>query len=1302
MDSIEGTGSDTSPVKVIAGRLTETKDQNLTIQFNTTNGSGMNRQIFYDDTTRTVTYYNNSSTPNITGNGYSYFQLDDSASVDSKFDYGNGTLILDFATGLSNQSLVYTLNGKEDWKGNITGIFGATSRPGNTGNGGRHLNINLDKNYTGTIYMYQSTLGNSNDVFFKSNIKLGGANGSASTFTGELHLSAGGNTVDIKGNSSNYTFKGIMTLDGGTNIINLQKVDLYTKDGYNTTYNKNSAPIVMQGGTNTLNFTDSVNIYGQIYTTAGTNTFISNDSTKFYMAGDINAQGGNNIFVLKSTELTPVLAGNINVSRGRTTILFDNTAWLSASYKNSEDNALKTTYADKFLNLKDSGSGTVDPSNGKDKLSSLTGNLMVKDGGNADVIFRYSKEMTQGDKNITYNIQTANNNSGANIILDTTSLYSANGSSSPLIFNTNLTYGGYYDGTNQYVWIGSGNNNAINLFFAQGVSGSQSNTATVWGNDTKVEQKFLGQTYTNGIRLRFNDKNISVKGSSNVSFIAAYKDAILAKVNKDSHKTDLLSVKFETGKETKSNNHINTITLTGVAVGNVYALKPLDNMNNDAKVSTYNLILDSNSVLFGGLDFSALAQDSSIPNVETDTKNNIKFNFQLKEGSKLISNSSTNINKLEIQNATIHKDQLTQDIFTQDNTIIDIGSSGNAVDSIARRQNFNLLQIGTITNNGVPNPNSTTEGLKGENALFRVYVNTTANQGSAGGGNAGANLSNINGVTANGGKGSYGYLYSDRIIVHHLLAANGVSDKKADTPLTEYIQVLTDPDNDVTGVKYHGGGSEVEGNVAVLTVKNLDNGQAGINLQSTSAIAGFDELSSTLTTASTDKYGKSTSPNGYTTYFLSSLVSGITKEDASASMSALSSGYNTFIANLNSINKRMGELRDNANGNGLWARITNGMQSNYNHQNTSTIYTNIQAGFDHAFGSNGANDYVGFALSYINGVSFSKDMTRKDGSLAGLDSGISNGIELAFYNSYVNDGARSNRWDKGFYNDNVLKFTALFNSTNMLNGTSDSYSNFGVSFSEEIGYRFLLGKNNTWYIDPQAEVAIGYLTGSQVNQVSGNYHLNGNLDSIFVVRSRVGSSFGYYFDQFTQNKNFKSKLYVGLFYEGDYINGGSIALSSNLSKLNYALSSTSRMVLNIGTNFTIKDNHRIYFDFQRSFFGNIVTDYQLNLGYRYSFGTSKYTPLENINTAEASNDSKIKEVAPTPGYYIKLLTSNKPSKKENRILSQIDGLKTQDNGNAKTYMVGPFKDPETAKSAMVNYQGVSKELNTQAQVIEVE
>ena len=760
--NIMGTGNmEMDPVKVVDTKLNEMPDQNLTIRFNTTaNSNDGTKNISYDSDTRTVTYYNDSSMPNITANGYSYFQLDDKASMDSMFNYGTGTLTVDLATGLANQSLVYTLNGKENWIGNITGMFGATGDPGNTGAGGRHLNINLEKNYTGDIKIIQSSLGNVNSTFFQSNIKLGNGT-NAATFMGNLMLSSGGNTVDIKGMSgSNYKFQGIMTLSGGTNTtntINLENVDLYTKDMGNMamTYDKNSAPIVIQGGTNTLNFKNSVNIYGQIYTTGGTNTFKAENTaaTGFYMAGDINARGGTNVFVFKNDSITPVLAGNINVSGGRTTILFDNTAWLSASYKNDADKALQTTYADKFLNLKDIDSNTpIDPSNGEDKLSSLTGNLMVT-GGSADVIFKYNKEMTQGDKNITYNVTTANSNAGANIILDTADLYTS-GNTTPLTLITNLKYAGQMV-AGQYIWTGAGNGNAINLFFTQGHNGNDYGSTNTVSFNSGADQTFLGATPTNGLRLEFKDKNIAVKGSPNVSFIAVYKDAILNKVNKDGHKTDLLSVKFETGKEMNTSAHTNTITLTGVAVGDIYALKSLNGSGTN-KTSTYNLVVDANSVLFSGIDFSAVA-GSSAPN--TGPRDTIGFNIQLNKGSKLILNSSRGIDALEIKGATIHKDQLVQDIFTQDNTVVDIGSSGNAVDAIARRQNFNLLQIGTVT---TANTNTNT-GLKGENALFRVYANTKADQSVVGAGTTGARLG---GMAASGGKGIYGHIYSDRIIVH--------------------------------------------------------------------------------------------------------------------------------------------------------------------------------------------------------------------------------------------------------------------------------------------------------------------------------------------------------------------------------------------------------------------------------------------------------------------------------------------------------------------------------------------------------
>ncbi|WP_300221096.1 autotransporter outer membrane beta-barrel domain-containing protein, partial [uncultured Helicobacter sp.] len=69
--------------------------------------------------------------------------------------------------------------------------------------------------------------------------------------------------------------------------------------------------------------------------------------------------------------------------------------------------------------------------------------------------------------------------------------------------------------------------------------------------------------------------------------------------------------------------------------------------------------------------------------------------------------------------------------------------------------------------------------------------------------------------------------------------------------------------------------------------------------------------------------------NTYTTYFLKSAqdagVAPITQEVTS---SVFALNYDLFIANFNSLNKRMGDLRNNPYSQGAWGRIFNGQLSN--------------------------------------------------------------------------------------------------------------------------------------------------------------------------------------------------------------------------------------------------------------------------------------------------------------------------------------------------------------------------------------
>ncbi|RDU70648.1 autotransporter outer membrane beta-barrel domain-containing protein, partial [Helicobacter anseris] len=276
---------------------------------------------------------------------------------------------------------------------------------------------------------------------------------------------------------------------------------------------------------------------------------------------------------------------------------------------------------------------------------------------------------------------------------------------------------------------------------------------------------------------------------------------------------------------------------------------------------------------------------------------------------------------------------------------------------------------------------------------------------------------------------------------------------------------------------------------------------------------------------------------------------------------ALGSNYDLYLANMNSLNKRMGELRENANAQGAWARVFNGMQTSNFSLETKSLYTTFQAGYDYAFGFNGANNYLGFALSYANANTSSNSTMNVDGSLKGISSVASNAIEFAIYNAYVQDGAsKATGWKNGLYTDTILKFSYIMSNISML-GDSQSYNsnNFALTLSQELGYRFLFGKTKEWSVTPQAEVILGYLNQSNLKQTT--IDLNGIQESIITLRSRIGASYGYDFKQFTENKGFNAKVYLGTYFVGDYIAGGDITLTSQLGNISLApLASTGRFV----------------------------------------------------------------------------------------------------------------------------------------------
>ena len=336
----------------------------------------------------------------------------------------------------------------------------------------------------------------------------------------------------------------------------------------------------------------------------------------------------------------------------------------------------------------------------------------------------------------------------------------------------------------------------------------------------------------------------------------------------------------------------------------------------------------------------------------------------------------------------------------------------------------------------------------------------------------------------------------------------------------------------------------------------------------------------------------------------------INTEAVEYTTSAMGINYGIFVQNINSLNKRMGELRNNDDTQGVWARVFTGKQtSTMDLIPSDSTYVTVQGGYDYGFGVTGGTNYLGVALSYGYTSSETDRSINAIASITGYSSKSSN-IEVAVYNSYIQD--------EGWFSDTIAKFGYIMSDFDIYEQSStqkQSLSNFALSLGQEVGYRFALGSEKNWFIDPQVELVAGYINSTDLSQAQGGQILDGKLDSVFLFRTRVGSDFGYSLKKDKNQYDFR----LGLSYEYDVANADAFfdIASANMSKVfNNAVDNDGRVVLNLGTNMKFGENMRLYFDFEKSFAGKITTDYQVNVGFRYGFGEKLVKVVEEANTQE--------------------------------------------------------------------------------------
>ncbi|MBP5352350.1 MAG: autotransporter outer membrane beta-barrel domain-containing protein [Alphaproteobacteria bacterium] len=280
-------------------------------------------------------------------------------------------------------------------------------------------------------------------------------------------------------------------------------------------------------------------------------------------------------------------------------------------------------------------------------------------------------------------------------------------------------------------------------------------------------------------------------------------------------------------------------------------------------------------------------------------------------------------------------------------------------------------------------------------------------------------------------------------------------------------------------------------------------------------------------------------------------------------------GFQVFRAQMNDLEKRMGDLRDMPGESGAWAKFIAG-QSKY--KGLHNDYKTFQFGIDHRFG----NFFAGLMGSHTDGKGKLK-IGKAD------DKNYSYGL----YGGWL--GA------DGQFVDITLKHHHLksdygFNANG--NHSHGRYSTSGNSASVEYGWRLGVGRTN-FYVEPQTEFLYGYVDGADYVTDSGVKVKQSDVKSAV---GRLGIATGWV------SADKKGSVYVRASVLNDWKGDSKIVVSKGLTSRQYRedLGGTWGEFA-LGGTWNIHQNLSVYGEAETTTGGHVRTTYEFNAGLRLNF-----------------------------------------------------------------------------------------------------
>ncbi len=274
-------------------------------------------------------------------------------------------------------------------------------------------------------------------------------------------------------------------------------------------------------------------------------------------------------------------------------------------------------------------------------------------------------------------------------------------------------------------------------------------------------------------------------------------------------------------------------------------------------------------------------------------------------------------------------------------------------------------------------------------------------------------------------------------------------------------------------------------------------------------------------------------------------------------------------AQINDVNKRLGDLRTFDGQAGGWARVYGG-ETEYGDRDLENKHTTVQIGADTKILN---NYYLGTTASYTDGNGDLINGSTDDRSYS-----------LGVYGGWLSDN--------GQFLDVIVKATNMKTDFDLAytsgERSSGSFDTWGTSVALEYGWRFNCPSTNFW-VEPQAEVTYGYM--NDVNYTT-NDGVKAHQDALESLVGRLGVSIGATFDQ--------GSAYLKASVAHDWMSESSIQMSNGLAKLEDDLGGTWGEFA-IGGTYNFNNGFVAYGEFQTTTSSDVKSPYQWSAGIRYIF-----------------------------------------------------------------------------------------------------